>query len=285
MLGLFVLITILSFHSIVCLKEEIHSGKHHANHHNNNHETKFKKYIFVDVGGNIGDTVQNFLEHNVRSSPIPSKEYDSIYVFEPNKDFHKLYERFYNQSYSFQLIKAAATSVDGYLNFAGDGIGGSTLVQNSNNDNQNTPKVLVPSVDFSKWLKKTVDIDDYVVCKIDAEGSEYEIIQQMFVDGTTCLCDRLAIEWHGWLGKKVGDDYPHMIDFNDPTVYADIPGNQTYPCVDIDCVCLIPHLNLLLPNFYCTLPRMLVWVRSSCVGRGVRKDHLLENHDHDWFGR
>lgn len=176
--------------------ESINHNKHHHNSNMNNHHqnSKFKKYIFIDVGGNIADTVENFLKVGVKSSPIPIKDYDSIYVFEPNQEFHKLYDKFYNQSYQFTLIKAAAASVDGHLKFAGEGTGGSTLIVNSKNENKDTLKTLVPSIDFSKWLKRTVDIDDYVVCKVDVEGSEYEIVQQMFVDGTVCLCDRLAIE-------------------------------------------------------------------------------------------
>lgn len=239
------------------------------------------------MGGNIADTVELFLEKGVHASPIPSKEYDSIYVFEPNEKFHPLYDKFRNQSYNFTLIKAAATSVDGNLNFAGDGIGGSTLVESSNNDKSDVSKVSVASVDFSGWLKRTVEIDDYVVCKMDAEGSEYEIVQKMFVDGTLCLCDRLAIEWHGWLCRKEGGEFKGLVDFNDPSKYTDIPGNHTdsspEPCLGLDCICRIPHLDLELPHYYCTLPRVLVWARSACVGHGVRKDHLLENHDHNWF--
>jgi len=117
---------------------------------NNHHQkSKFKKYIFIDVGGNIADTVENFLKVGVKSSPIPSKDYDSIYVFEPNREFYKLYDKFYNQSYQFTLIKAAATSVDGHLKFAGEGTCGSTLIVNSKNENKDTFKTLVPSIDFS----------------------------------------------------------------------------------------------------------------------------------------
>jgi len=86
------------------------------------------------------------------------------------------------------------------------------------------------------------------------------------------LCDRLAIEWHGWLGRKEGSEYYNMTDFNDPSVHTDISGS----CNDASCVCRIPHLDLQLPYYYCTLPRILMWTRAACVGHGVRKDHLLE---------
>ena len=43
---------------------------------------------------------------------------------------------------------------------------------------------------------------DVVVCKIDAEGAEFDILRCIMTDGTLCLCDRLSIEWHGWIGNN-----------------------------------------------------------------------------------
>lgn len=82
------------------------------------------------------------------------------------------------------------------MSFSGGGLGGALT---SVSDNASPP---VRVYDFSKWLAATVALDDVVVCKIDAEGAEFDILRCIMTDGTLCLCDRLSIEWHGWIGNN-----------------------------------------------------------------------------------
>jgi FkbM family methyltransferase len=232
----------------------------------------YRHYIFIDVGGNTGDTVERFLSDGIYGLPKPSHRFDAIYVFEPNNDFHHLYDKFKNQALNFTLIPSAATSVDGSLGFSGNAEGGSTI---SSRESEKT----VSSINFSRWLGETVKLDDYVVCKIDAEGSEFEIMQRMFADGTLCLCDRLAIEWHGWLTCN-GQDMTH---FNSVADISDFPGLKEN-CTGSESICRIPHLNLVLPHYYCTLPTVLLWARKACVSQGsIEARHALENHDVNFF--
>lgn len=256
---------------IIFLTFLIHSfGVKHLKHKDSN---RYRNYVFIDVGGNIGDTMEKFLRHGVYGLPKPSYKFDHFYVFEPSPDFHHHYEKFKNKPYNFTLIPSAASSVDGVLYFAGNGEGGSTII--SSTDAQKN----VSSVDFSRWLNNHVILEDYVVCKIDAEGSEYEIIQRMFADGTLCLCDRLTIEWHGWLACRKQP----VTNFNNiTTINSDIPGVSDN-CTGAESVCMVPHLNLILPHYYCTLPRVLIFARNACVGRGVKQEYVLENHDIDFF--
>jgi FkbM family methyltransferase len=54
----------------------------------------------------------------------------------------------------------------------------------------------VPAFDFAEWLKQTVTEQDYVVMKMDVEGTEFELIPRLFDTGAICLVDELFLECH-----------------------------------------------------------------------------------------
>jgi len=55
-----------------------------------------------------------------------------------------------------------------------------------------------PMVDFVSWLEEHFREEDYVVAKLDIEGGEYAIFQQLFRHGRADLIDVLALEAHSW---------------------------------------------------------------------------------------
>uniref|UniRef100_A0A0D9X385 Uncharacterized protein n=1 Tax=Leersia perrieri TaxID=77586 RepID=A0A0D9X385_9ORYZ len=54
----------------------------------------------------------------------------------------------------------------------------------------------VPAFDFAEWLKRTVSQQDYVVMKMDVEGTEFDLIPRLFDTGAICLIDELFLECH-----------------------------------------------------------------------------------------
>lgn len=54
----------------------------------------------------------------------------------------------------------------------------------------------VPAFDFAEWLKRTVTEQDYVVMKMDVEGTEFDLIPRLFDTGAICLVDELFLECH-----------------------------------------------------------------------------------------
>jgi len=56
--------------------------------------------------------------------------------------------------------------------------------------------VEVKGIDFSKWLSDTFTADDYVVVKMNIEGSEYPVLEKCVNDGTIDLINELHIQWH-----------------------------------------------------------------------------------------
>ncbi|KAK1860704.1 hypothetical protein I4F81_003292 [Pyropia yezoensis] len=150
-----------------------------------------------------------------------------VFVFEPNRVFSPQYEALRARGLDFTLIP-------------------------------------VPALDFSAWLSRTFAPDDYLLCKIDVEGSETAVLRKMLLDGTLCACNRLSVEWHMWLGVPGN---PHAIGMNSPAALAnDTAGGRV---VGADgggtaYTCTIPHARRQLPYAECVLPKMVEWVRRAC---------------------
>lgn len=50
--------------------------------------------------------------------------------------------------------------------------------------------------DFANWLKSTVSEEDFVVMKMDVEGTEFDLIPMLFKTGAICLIDEIFLECH-----------------------------------------------------------------------------------------
>ena len=57
-------------------------------------------------------------------------------------------------------------------------------------------------VDVASWIARSFDVSDYVFLKIDIEGTEHELLEQMVRDGTMPIVDVLSIECHRWVPGK-----------------------------------------------------------------------------------
>ncbi|KAI8482920.1 hypothetical protein Bbelb_393380 [Branchiostoma belcheri] len=58
--------------------------------------------------------------------------------------------------------------------------------------------IRVKTIDFSRWIREHINEEDYVIFKLDVEGAEYDILQQMVDDGTFKLIDKFYGETHFW---------------------------------------------------------------------------------------
>ncbi|CAA3018381.1 PREDICTED: uncharacterized protein LOC104426933 [Olea europaea subsp. europaea] len=54
----------------------------------------------------------------------------------------------------------------------------------------------IPGFDFAEWLKNTVSERDYVVMKMDVEGTEFNLIPRLIETGAICLIDEIFLECH-----------------------------------------------------------------------------------------
>ena len=146
------------------------------------------KKIFIDCGGHIGESIRLFKR---------SKEYDSsykIYSFEPVSYLSKYYRHWKDIIFSNKVVWIYDGEIDFYLAEKSDG---NTLFKGkyTGNIDKNHP-IKVKCLDFSQWVLKTFDKDDYIILKMDIEGGEYQVLTKMILDGSIDYVNKLYIEWH-----------------------------------------------------------------------------------------
>ena len=76
----------------------------------------------------------------------------------------------------------------------------------------------VESIDFSEFIKEKVTIDDFVVVKLDIEGSEFDVIDKLIEKDILKYINEIYIEFHphffedsNFYIKKI-EEYKHLFD-------------------------------------------------------------------------
>lgn len=152
-------------------------------------DTTPTKYLFVDGGAHLGETVNGF----VHSKIFPLHPW-SIVSFEPNPELAPQIPK----RPDLTVRQEAIWTKDCDLEFQfseRETLGGSvvdTVVQLPE-----MKKVTVHAVDFSAWLKNAARKEDVVFVKLDIEGAEYPVLERMLKDGSMRLVDCLYLEFHG----------------------------------------------------------------------------------------
>jgi FkbM family methyltransferase len=161
------------------------------------------KKIFIDGGARIGESIEYLLDKR------KDLEGCDVYFFECNSDHIKTLEEIKNtnQKYNFEVKEEAIWIEDGnmpfYISIDMWGDLGCTL------DNSKTEKLdlenprIVKTIDISKFLDNFSD-DDYIILKLDIEGSEYEVVSHLIETGKINKLKEIFIEWHDhfFRGKK-----------------------------------------------------------------------------------
>jgi len=155
--------------------------------------------IFIDCGYNQGNVTSDF--RNVLGDQF------EFYAFEANP---YLYEQFKNRN-PFCILENKAVwventtipfyvvTVDRHGN-RNTNTGASTLVKSKSDWNMSIHKeqevVDVEAIDFSKFIKDNFDPNDTIIIKMDIEGAEYDVIQNMIDNGVIHYINEMYIEFH-----------------------------------------------------------------------------------------
>ena len=162
------------------------------------------RYVFIDGGAHIGETVLAF-----EKSTLFSKHPWQVVSFEPNPELVAQYPK---RPWA-TLRKEAIWTKDEELEFQfsdQETLGGSVV--DSVVKFPVMKNVKVHAVDFGQWLKRSVKKSDVVYVKFDIEGAEYPVLEQMLKDGTMSLVDRFYIEFHGTQQAKAAKKTDYEID-------------------------------------------------------------------------
>ena len=146
--------------------------------------------IILSCGSNKGGQFNAWRE---------SKIYDPevlIYAFEPEPRCFPHIEEVQKTTPNITHIKEAISTYDGIETWHVGNLTVSGTLRKDKNWGLTGQKVMVKTLDFSKWLKENIKEDDYVFCTMDIEGSEYDVIKHLFTTGAINLIDKLYVEFH-----------------------------------------------------------------------------------------
>ncbi|XP_075491726.1 uncharacterized protein LOC142529910 [Primulina tabacum] len=158
------------------------------------------RYVFVDVGArSYGSSIGGWFK---KQYPKQEKPFE-IYAVEADSVFHNEY----TLTKGVTLLPYAAWIRNETLFFEisreprrknkerrGRGMGRVRPVQPASNFISDSNKI--KGFDFAKWLKSSVTNRDYVVVKMDIEGSEFHVIPRLIETRAACLIDEMFVECH-----------------------------------------------------------------------------------------
>lgn len=166
------------------------------------------KKIFIDGGAHKGEAIQELLDKR------PDLQGCEIHFFEPNPDLIDLLTEMgeKDDNYDIKVYHSALwvdengveflESIERWNTLASTVVPSMKEVGGLKLDRDNPQKV--PSTSLVKFLDNFNE-DDYLVVKLDIEGSEYYVIEDLLISGKINSINELYIEWHDHF-------FPHFRD-------------------------------------------------------------------------
>jgi len=161
---------------------------------------------FIDAGANIGDSLQEFFHGSSKYVPALPKGMSpcqcTCHLFEANsihnESLQKTKDKYPTCNINLHLETAVWTE-DTELTFYTDNnpakhFWGATLDQDRRKPEAEGHKV--KAVNFANFLKENVEEGSWVFVKLDIEGSEYEVLQDLLDRGVAPLITFLSVEFH-----------------------------------------------------------------------------------------
>ncbi|KAL5170172.1 hypothetical protein HKD37_11G031931 [Glycine soja] len=157
------------------------------------------RYVYVDVGArSYGSSIGSWFR---KQYPKQNRTFE-VYAIEADKSFHEDYREkrgvtllpyaawVRNETLFFEITRDPIKNVM----MRGRGMGRINPVQISSSHMGDKDKI--QGFDFAEWLMSTVTKRDFVVVKMDVEGTEFHLIPRLIQTGAICLIDELFLECH-----------------------------------------------------------------------------------------
>ncbi|EPS74384.1 hypothetical protein M569_00366, partial [Genlisea aurea] len=167
------------------------------------------RYVYIDVGArSYGSSIVSWFK---KQYPKQNKTFE-IYAVEADRTFHDEYRRrnkggvvllpyaawVRNETLAFEINDDDPGHKD--VEERGRGMGRILRPSSSGKRRVSTSssgKVdRIRGFDFAKWLEGAVSERDYVVVKMDVEGTEFDLIPRLLETGAMCLIDEMFLECH-----------------------------------------------------------------------------------------
>ncbi|CAL0309655.1 unnamed protein product [Lupinus luteus] len=157
------------------------------------------RYVYIDVGArSYGSSIGSWFK---KQYPKQNRTFE-VYAIEADKTFHEEYRTkkgvtllpyaawVRNETLFFEITRDPSQKIM----MRGKGMGRISSVQTSSSHMGDMDKI--QGFDFANWLKSVVGYSDFVVMKMDVEGTEFHLIPRLIQTGAICLIDELFLECH-----------------------------------------------------------------------------------------
>jgi FkbM family methyltransferase len=188
--------------------------------------TNIKK-IFIDGGAHKGEAIEMLLDKREDLKGC------DIHFFEPNpiliSELENISKK--DKNYNIKVYHSALWIKDGEIEFlesiARWGSLGGTVIPSIEEkwglkiDKKNPKKV--PATSLPNFLDNFND-DDYIVVKLDIEGSEYFVIGELLRTGKINMINELYVEWHDHFFphlKSMGNELRDKLSKSDTKINND----------------------------------------------------------------
>ncbi|MCK9549638.1 FkbM family methyltransferase [Aquamicrobium sp.] len=142
--------------------------------------------VFLDVGGHFGQTLEEVLK--------PLYSFDVVYCFEPFSAHSTVIRETFSDP-RLKLMDYGLSNVTGQLEFHSDGLDdmGASVKKR-----EGEAKAMVTRCDFvraSDFFRDHIQADDLVVMKLNCEGSECDIMNDLIDSGEISKIDNVMIDF------------------------------------------------------------------------------------------
>lgn len=167
--------------------------------------------IFIDCGTHLGEGLEKFIQMYSMT-----KGGWQIYSFEPNKDSYRQVIKKHFPVAKINFIKKAVWIKDGTLNFTSekpphsrrhDGAGSTVISLNDWNPpgGPENPGLgtfnrsyRVSCLHLSRFIKDHFSLQDRIILKMDIEGAEFAVLEDLVKTRAIEYVDDLYVEFHEW---------------------------------------------------------------------------------------
>jgi len=159
------------------------------------------KKIFIDGGARIGESIEVLLD---KRDDLLGCE---VYLFECNPSHVQTLIDISNTNIKYNfIVKEEAiwiedTIKDFFISTDMWGDLGCTLLPEKKEKLDRDNPVKVKCIDFAKFID-SFDDDDYLIIKLDIEGSEYEVLEHLIKTNKIVKIKELYVEFHDYFFNK-----------------------------------------------------------------------------------
>lgn len=142
--------------------------------------------IFLDVGSHLGETLDEVLDqyHN----------YDKVYAFEPSQScFNILIENYKHGN--LIINKYGLSNVTGEATLYDTGTAGASIYKDKCDLVHRSCIEKVKLVEASSWILENTSHDDIIYLKLNCEGSECDIIENLIQKGVYDRISHIMIDF------------------------------------------------------------------------------------------